>query len=304
MGGDANMEKVFLTGANGVVGSGLCRYLQIDRTSFPRLELSSGSIDPSIFRSFESVVHCAGLSGGKHTQEVFDRVNCEGSVKLAEAAKTAGVNRFVFMSSAKVFGEFTHPGECFSDGQPLAPTSRYAKSKVRAEEELSRLSEPARFEVVILRPSAVISPEAKRGALALFARLARRGCFVPIPSQENRRDLLSIENLAGAVAAVLGSRKTLREPMLVADGFPLSTKALVGCFAAAGQRKPRTIAIPSRGSRSLSRLAGKESTWHRLFGDFAIDASLLQSATGWRPVVSTRDFIAREFRVPERGDTS
>ncbi len=44
-----------------------------------------------------------------HPLTAFRVVNVEGTLNLARQAVAAGVKRFVFISSAKVNGEFTHP---------------------------------------------------------------------------------------------------------------------------------------------------------------------------------------------------
>ncbi len=89
-------------------------------------------------------------------EAIFDRVNAIGSGRLADAARRAGVRRFIHTSTHDVFA--AEPGERFDE--TLLATERkgtaYERSKQRAEELV--LAERDGMEVVIVNPSAVYGP--------------------------------------------------------------------------------------------------------------------------------------------------
>jgi nucleoside-diphosphate-sugar epimerase len=91
---------------------------------------------------FEAVVHLAALSndplGDLNADWTYD-VNLRGTLHLAERAKEAGVERFVFASSCSMYG--TAGGEDLLDETaPLRPLTPYAESKIQAEAGLSKLA--------------------------------------------------------------------------------------------------------------------------------------------------------------------
>ena len=100
----------------------------------------------------DAVVHLAALSndplGDLNPTWTYD-VNLEGTLRLARAAKEAGVERFVFSSSCSMYGA-SGRDEPLDEDAPLKPLTAYAESKVRAEEGLAALADSG-FSPVSLR---------------------------------------------------------------------------------------------------------------------------------------------------------
>jgi nucleoside-diphosphate-sugar epimerase len=101
---------------------------------------------------FDAVVHLAALSndplGDLNPEWTYD-VNLRGTVHLAETARAAGVERFVFASSCSMYGAAEGDSPLDEDA-PLRPLTPYAESKVQAERALSRLADDT-FSPVYLR---------------------------------------------------------------------------------------------------------------------------------------------------------
>jgi len=102
-------------------------------------------------RGFDAVVHLAALSNdplGQLKPGLTNSINHLGAVHVAECAKAAGIERFLFASSCSNYGK---AGEGFVDETSvLNPQTEYGESKVRAEQSLSRLADD-RFTPVFLR---------------------------------------------------------------------------------------------------------------------------------------------------------
>jgi nucleoside-diphosphate-sugar epimerase len=91
---------------------------------------------------FEAIVHLAALSNdplGDLSPEVTYDINLRGTLHLAERAKEAGVERFVFASSCSMYGA-ADGNDLLDESAPLRPLTPYAESKVAAEAGLSRLA--------------------------------------------------------------------------------------------------------------------------------------------------------------------
>src|ERR687896_1009329 len=65
------------------------------------------TVTPKDLIGFDAVVHLAELSNdplGENRPEITFKINHEGSVRMANAAKASGVRRFIYASSCSVYG--------------------------------------------------------------------------------------------------------------------------------------------------------------------------------------------------------
>jgi nucleoside-diphosphate-sugar epimerase len=115
-------------------------------------------LTPADFEGFEAVIHLAELSNdplGQHRPEVTFKINHEGSVRVAKAAREAGVSRFVYASSCSVYGVGT--GDFLNEMSPTSPQTVYAQCKVLVERDLLSMADD-RFSVVFLRNATAYGP--------------------------------------------------------------------------------------------------------------------------------------------------
>ena len=107
----------------------------------------------------DAVLHLAGLSNdplGELDTSLTERINLEGTIRLAELSKSCGIERFVFASSQSIYGVSDVTREMDEYDSEKAPVTAYALSKWKAELELSKLNDN-NFSVVSFRPSTVLS---------------------------------------------------------------------------------------------------------------------------------------------------
>ncbi len=103
-------------------------------------------------KGHHAVIHLAGLSNdpaGDINPSLTTIINGDATVRLAQLAKEAGVERFLFSSSCSVYGET--PGKMMNEDSPFNPVSVYAQEKIIAEWRLSRLADPKSFAPVYMR---------------------------------------------------------------------------------------------------------------------------------------------------------
>ena len=88
----------------------------------------------------------------------FRKINTELTLNLAKQAITAGVERFIFLSSIGVNGNQNN--QPFLEIDTPNPQEPYAISKYEAEQGLLKLAENSDLEVVVIRPPLVYGKNA------------------------------------------------------------------------------------------------------------------------------------------------
>ena len=283
------MSRVLVTGANGFVGRAVCaefvkRGIAVQAGVRDRAAAVVAGAEPYLIgdlaqkvkhdlRGIDAVVHLAGIAHelrGQNAEAVYRAVNCDATERLAREAASAGVRRFIFVSSIKVNGESTPIDRPFRESDTPAPQDRYARSKWAAEQALARVSAETDLEVVVVRPPLVYGP----GVRANFRRLIRLvdlGLPLPFASIENKRSIVYVGNLADALALCASAPEAKGKTFLVSDGEDVSTPDLVRRIAAALGRGLRLFAFPPR------LLPAK------LVESLVVDCGAIRAAIGWRP---------------------
>jgi nucleoside-diphosphate-sugar epimerase len=140
------MAKVLVTGGSGFIGSHLCTLLHKmghvvfsldinDSSPKPWKVITSDIREDIIFPEIDAVVHLAAQISVVQSMEIPAEtisINVDGTSKVIEAAKRAGATRFIFASSAAVYGDAEEIP--ITESAPMLPQSPYAESKISGEE--------------------------------------------------------------------------------------------------------------------------------------------------------------------------
>ncbi len=116
---------------------------------------------PEDLKGFDGVAHLAAVSndplGNLNPESTYD-INHRASMRLAELAKAAGANRFVYSSSCSVYGAASQD-DVLDESAAFSPVTPYAKSKVMVEHDLRALAD-SKFCPVFMRNATVygVSP--------------------------------------------------------------------------------------------------------------------------------------------------
>jgi nucleoside-diphosphate-sugar epimerase len=226
--------KVLMTGHNGYIGSvmvrvladaghevvGLDTYLFEDCTfggatsDVPAIRADLRDVEPEPLRGFDAVIHLAAISndplGNLNPQGTYD-INHLASVRLARAAREAGVPRFLFASSCSLYGVAAGDGLLKEDAA-FNPVTPYGESKVLVERDVSALATDY-FSPVFLRNATAYGVSPRLRADIVVNSLVGYACTtgeILIQSDGTPwRPLVHIEDISHAFLCALEAPRAL-----------------------------------------------------------------------------------------------
>jgi UDP-glucose 4-epimerase len=301
---------VLVTGASGFIGRGLIPALADEGWQVRAAAREPGLLPPGrgitpvrmpdmareadwspLLDGVSHIVHLAGIAHapGVLPDAVYARINADAVGELADAARSK-VERFLFVSSVRAQAGLSADRAIAETDEPR-PTDAYGRAKLEAERLLAASGVP----FAVLRP-AVVYGKGVKGNIAALATLARTPMPLPFAGLTNRRSLLALDNLVGAISLALAAKEAENQTFLVADAEPISVAGIVTAMREGLGRSPHLVNMPLGAVRRLMRTFGKEADWERIAGNFVVDASKLRSI-GWRPAIDSHDGIVRMMRA-------
>lgn len=244
-------RQILITGATGFVGGHIAQRLHADgatlrllvrptsRTSrLPRsirhsldeadgtVELFEGDVTQpnsleGIFEGVDGLIHCACAVKGtfdesQESQQVFERVNVDGTGNLANLAAEAGL-RMVHLSSTAAMGPVTVSE--VDETTPCVPSAPYQISKRQAELALLELHDTRELDVVILRPCLILGPGKDAGEPLELFNLVRRGLFPKIGGRmHQRKPLVDVRDVVRAARLALSKGESGQIYLIHSDG--------------------------------------------------------------------------------------
>ena len=236
------MTTSLVTGAGGFVGAHLVRALHARGDTVRAIDVrgredlpvpmkvaditDARSIAPQL-EGVDVVFHNASLvQTARAGAERVWAVNLGGTKTMLEAARAAGVKRFVYVSSASV----VYQGRDVENGDeslPYATTSQapYADSKIAAEKEVLAANDPRGLLTSSIRPHVIYGPGDNRFLPAILARADKGQLKVGIGREPRLSDFTYVDNLVDAL--LLSDAALARDPSLggrayfVTNGEPI-----------------------------------------------------------------------------------
>ena len=319
---------ILLTGATGFVGSALTQHLhQQGHTLTAAVRRITDSLPPSIqqiptgdllpdtdwtpaLNNVDTIIHLAARVHVMHDTATdplteFRRTNTAATLNLAQQAAAAGVRRLIYLSSIKVNGETTAPGQPFTPDNPLTPPrplrergqggegflpDPYAQSKQEAEQGLREIAQQTGLEIVIIRPTLVYGAGVKANFHNMMHWL-HKGIPLPLGNIHNQRSLVALPNLIDLITTCIDHPAAANQTFLVSDGEDLSTTELLQRLSRALGKPARLLPIPQSWLETGLTLLGKRAIAQRLCGNLQVDISKTRDLLGWTPPVSVNEAL-------------
>lgn len=313
-------SSVLITGATGFVGSRLAAFLSTrvpvgdlslavrhhpDKLQMPRgLTAESmkvvGDINPhtnwiDALIGVDVVIH---LAARVHVMndvaldplEEYRNANTLATIHLAQEAAKAGVKRFIYLSSIKVNGEETSPGQSYSEDSTPAPIDPYGVSKWEAELGLEKVCAQTGMQFVIIRPPLIYGPGVKANFQKLLALVAK-GIPLPLGATHNQRSMLALDNLVSFIAEAMTNPLAANQCFLLSDGEDVSTTQLLKLIARGMSKSIWLLPVPVFILKVAAQVLGASEAADRLLGSLQIDSSKARQLLQWQPPLSVEEGI-------------
>jgi nucleoside-diphosphate-sugar epimerase len=316
---------ILVTGATGFTGEHLARALVAEGArvvafvrptsrveALQRLGVEARVVDlrdrDDVMRRFDGFSHVYHVAAAFRTQHAdldeFRRVNVDGTKNLLDAARAAGVRRFVHCSTVGVQGHIAAPPA--DEDAPYGPGDTYQETKLAGELLVRAAMGTGSMEVAVVRPVGIYGPGDRR-FLKLFRPIARRR-FVMIGSGRTLYHLTHVRDV------VQGLLLAGRHPAAVGGVFTIAGERyttlgdLTNLIAAALDVPPPRLRVPYWPVYAVSLAADRA---FRAFGmtppiyprrveffakDRAFDISRARAVLGYAPLVSLEDGLAETAR--------
>ena len=235
-------------------------------------DLSNTDTLPAAVEGVDAVIHLAAYFRTFNDNEGIIKTNHAGTVALANAAITAGVKRFVFVSTGNVYSSgYKHPAK-EDDIVNINDPRAYSSSKIAAEQALLSLHKSNGFDVRILRLGFVYGDKDPHieEIIPLLKKMKRHS--------GSRMHMVHHLDVAQALTLLLHTDGLNGEIFNVADDAPITLYELadsVGQAADAFEPAEGPLNDPFEG---------------------IMDISKLRSRTGFRPLVPSY-YVARDLDI-------
>jgi UDP-glucose 4-epimerase len=274
---EAQRKTILVTGGLGFIGSNLVPELLrrgyfvnlLDNFScgsvknlgpsrdHPRLKIFRGDVREEkdvqeAIRGATTVVHLAAIVSvpfSVRDPETVNSVNVGGTIRLLLASHRQGVRKFVFSSSAAVYG--SSKSLPLTEKLPFEPVSPYGASKAAAEAYCSSFRLSFGLNSVVLRLMNVygsgVAKSRYSGVISKFAAWARSGEPLRVEGDGMQtRDFVHVKDVVGAFRSVIENPGVLSGKFNIGTGRATTVLELARLFQRLSKGGSRIVFAPPR----------------------------------------------------------
>lgn len=295
------MEKLLFTGGTGFLGNNARPVLDktykvttIGISDKDDIKANFVNEIPELPEKYDIVLHAAGKAHiyPKTPEEIqaFYDINYKGTVNLCTALEKAGVPKsFIFISTSAVYG--IDNGNFVTEDYPLKGDSPYAKSKIMAEEFLTKWCAEHDVLLTILRPSLIAGKNAP-GNLGAMVKGIKSGAYLSIAHGKARKSLLMAQDIANLITLVKNKGGIYN----VCDNDHPSFGELESIIACQlGKRKP--ISVPYWFAKTLAFIGDvikvlpiNSARLSKIVTSDTLSSKKAQTELGWIPMSTLENY--------------
>ena len=288
--------RVLITGINGFVGKHLSAYLKSKNFDILGLDITKGAdlqgdIADADFvlnmldqQSFDAVIHLAALADIKKTTEdpySTYKVNCFGTLNLLELAARKDVDRFLYASSANVYG--VPADRPATEATPFNPRLPYDYSKVVSETLVRSYALHKKLKTSITRSWLLFGEwEPQTRAVPRFVRACLSDQKIPLfNSGRDVTDPTYAQNYGRIAELILTKEESIGEAFNVGTGNKMSIREMAETIKKVTNSKSEVELLPPRTEFEKDPQISYPSI------------EKLEKRLGYKPIVSFEEGIAR-----------
>lgn len=202
------MATLLFTGASGFLGNNVKPLLEkeytvttVGLTDADDYQVNIAREVPALSGAYDVLFHAAGkahvVPKTEAEKQAFFDVNYQGTVNLCAALDKAGLPKaLIFVSTVAVYG--LDYGSDITEEHPLKGDTPYAKSKIMAEEFLTKWCAERGVELGIIRPSLIAGPNPP-GNLGAMIKGIQTGAYLSINGGRAKKSVLMVQDIARLV---------------------------------------------------------------------------------------------------------
>jgi UDP-glucose 4-epimerase len=295
-----NNGRYLVTGAGGFIGREVVRQFAAANAEVlamcgpadvPPLDLPSGVVRitrdlrsctdlADLCRGADAVVHLAGPpSVSRSFMEPAEYIDTHvlGTVAVLEGCRKAGVTRFIYVSSAEVYGQPDF--NPVSESAPLRPRSPYGAAKTAAEAFVQAFHRSFKMVPIILRPFSVYgSPQPRYSLIGTILDAVLEGRTITLEGRTSVRDYCHVRDVAAAMVAATSTEA--ERPLVLNIGTGIGTS--IGDLTARVMEAVGVV-VPIREDSPVQRPEGSDIT------ELIADPGLAGESLGWFPAVTLEE---------------
>lgn len=259
--------KIFVTGGSGFIGGHVIEVLAAEHSvvAMARSDRSAervtgygaepvrcalDTIEPAHLDGVDAVVHCAAFVEEWGTREQFWSANVDGTTRVLEAARAAGVGRFIHVGTEAALFD-GHDLVEVDETQPYPVRHRFYYSESKAEAERRVLAaNSGQFHTVSIRPRMVWGPR-DTTVLPVVLRMIDSGQWRWIDGGRPLTSVTHVRNLVEGIRLAL-DRGEGGNAYFVVDAERSTIRQMITELAATQHRTPPDASIPSALARPVA----------------------------------------------------
>jgi len=248
------VQRAFVTGALGFIGRTLAARLRadgvevrgVDVRADPAQDVVAGDVASAgswqaHARGCDVVVHTAAIVSNVAGLAEQWRINVLGTRRALDAARDAGAERFVLLSSVRAFSDLGFP-DGVDESWPVRPDGNpYVDTKIAAEQVALQAHAAGEVPVTVVRPGDVYGPGSRPWTLLPLEAL-RAGRFVLPAGGRGVFSPVYVDDLVDGISLAAGHAGAAGQVFTLAGAGSVPTSEFFGHYARMlGVRPPRTL---------------------------------------------------------------